>query len=52
LELDGVDSHPEAGEADQQFRVPMEHSKLIEALQKALLRGAPMHDAQQPDLFQ
>jgi DNA processing protein len=43
LRLDGIAPHPEAGETDQQFVVPNEHS--------ALVAGAPINDARQADLF-
>jgi DNA processing protein len=51
VRIDGVAPDPEAGEPDQQFVVPSEHSNLIDALKRALMSGAPAPDGRQPDLF-
>jgi DNA processing protein len=51
LSLDGVMRDSDAGEVDQQFTVPNDHSLLIDALRKSLMAGAPIHDGRQADLF-
>ena len=51
LVLDGLARDPDAGEADQQFIVPNDHSLLIDALRKTLMAGASIHDGRQADLF-
>jgi DNA protecting protein DprA len=51
LALDGALRDAEAGEPDVQFIVPNEHSGLIDALRKSLVRGVPVQDGRQADLF-
>jgi DNA protecting protein DprA len=51
VRIDGIAPDAEAGEPDQQFVVPREHSNLLDALKRALMAGTPTRDAIQPDLF-